>query len=154
MLVVQFDGNQQGAVAFQFTDAAADVVQLLGRGIVDPKAFAARHQTLAQLAVAGQVEVQAQGGAPAFPAPQAQQREDQAGQQAIDQQHADQPGGPGLAGAFDIQGGVAAGADHLDGRHIEAQQSRQGAEGLGDGDEGVGTENGGFPHEAVAAGSE
>src|SRR5450830_31877 len=72
VLIVEFDGDQQRAVALQFTDASCDVVQLFGRGVVDAQSFTAGHQAFAQLAVAGQVEVQAQGGAPAFPAPQAE----------------------------------------------------------------------------------
>ena len=154
MLVVEFDGDQQRTVALQLAHAAADLVQVFGCHIVDPKALAAGHQAFAQLGVAGQVEVQAQRCTPAFPAPQAQQGEDQSRQQAVDQQHAHQPGGPGLAGAFDIQRGVAAGADHLHGGHIETEQSRECAKGLGHGDKGIGAENGGFPHKPVAAGGE
>ncbi len=154
VLIVEFDGDQQRAVALQFTDATGDVVQLFGRGVVDAQPFTAGHQAFAQLAVAGQVEVQAQGGAPAFPAPQAEQREDQSGQQAVHQQHADQPGGPGLASAFDVQGGIAAGADHLDRWHVEAQQRGKAAQGLGHGDKGVGAEDGGFPHKTIASGGE
>ncbi|MNL23268.1 hypothetical protein D3C87_1446470 [compost metagenome] len=87
-----------------------------------------------------------------LPAPQAKQREQQARQNAVDQQYAHQPGGPGLAGTFDVQCGVATGADHLLGRHTETEQGRQCAEGLGYGDKGVGTEDGGFPDEAIASG--
>ncbi|CRM08729.1 hypothetical protein [Pseudomonas sp. 44 R 15] len=154
MLIIEFDGHQQGSIALHLADAAADVMQLFGGGIVDPKPFAAGHQAFAQLGVAGQVEVQAQSRTSDIPSPQAEQGKDRTGQQAVDQQHAHQPGGPGLAGAFDIQGGVAAGADHVDGRHVETEQSGQGAEGLGDSDEGVGTEDGGFPHKAVTPGGE
>ncbi|MNE81995.1 hypothetical protein D3C80_1786830 [compost metagenome] len=49
---------------------------------------------------------------------------------------------------------VATGADHVDVRHIEAEQGRQGAEGLGQADEGVGAENGGLPDETVTPGGE
>ncbi len=57
-----------------------------------------------------------------------------------------------MPGAVQIAGECAAGADLLDIRHAEAEQGRQRAEGLGQADEGVLAEDGGFPDEAVAAG--
>ena len=91
-------------------------------------------------------------GQAAFPAPQAEQTEQRARQDPIDQQYAYQPAGPGVPCGFAGQGGVAAGADQLGVRQREAKQRRQGAERLGKGDEGIAAENGGFPDEAVAAG--
>ena len=127
-------------------------MKLLGRGIADAQAFAGRHQAFAQLRIAGQVQIQVQGRLAGFPAPQTKPGEQQARHNAVDQQHAHQPGGPGLASAFDVQRGIATGADHFHGRHAEPEQGRQRTEGLGHGDKGIGAENGGFPDKAIAPG--
>jgi len=149
-LFVQLDRHQQRAFTGQFADVAFDAMQLRRLRVVDAEAFAGWHQPFAQLRVAGQIQIQAQRGFAAVPAPQAEQREQQARQHAVDHQHADQPGRPGLSCAFNIQCAVAAGADHFLGRHVEAEQRRQIAESLGDVDESVGAEDGGFPDKAVA----
>ncbi|MCY1422272.1 hypothetical protein D9M71_379490 [compost metagenome] len=127
-------------------------MQLLRRRIADAETLAGGHQAFAKLCVAGQVQIQAERRLPGFPAPQAKQCEQQARQNPIDQQNANQPCCPGLAGAFDTQCGVAAGTDHLLGGNTETEQGRQGAKRLGYGNKGVGTEDGGFPDEAVAPG--
>ncbi|MNR08147.1 hypothetical protein D3C85_1242910 [compost metagenome] len=127
-------------------------MQLLRRRIADAETFAGGHQAFAQLRVAGQVQVQTQCCLPGLPAPQAKQREQQARQYAVDQQHPHQPCGPGLTGAFDVQCRIAAGTDHFLGRHAETEQGRKRTQRLSDGDKGVGTEDRGFPDEAVASG--
>ncbi|MNP14157.1 hypothetical protein D3C76_1064700 [compost metagenome] len=150
--VVQFQADQQGAIAVFFADATDNLRQGIRRGIVDAQAFAAGHQGITQLTVAGQVEVQLQARPATAPAPQAQGGKQQARDDAIHQQYPEQPAGPGLAGQFQCRLSVAAGADHGHVRHTEAEQRRQGTQGLGQGHEGVGAKNGGFPDKAITPG--
>ncbi|MDT4843984.1 hypothetical protein FQZ97_779230 [compost metagenome] len=152
--LVQFDGHQYGALAVLAVVAGGWLRPLRGRRIAHAEAFAARLQAFAQQLIAGQADVQAQGGATAAPAPQAKRPEQQARQQAVDQQHAEQPAGPGVARGFAGQGAVAAGADQLGIRQAEAEQRRQRADGLGQRDKGLAAEDGAFPDEAVTAGGE
>ncbi|VVN48417.1 hypothetical protein PS639_06031 [Pseudomonas fluorescens] len=151
-LIVQLDGHQQRAIAWQVTGAVFNLMQVFRGGIADAQAFAGGHQPFAQLGIAGQVQIQMQGGLAGFPAPPAEQRQQQARQYTVDQQHPHQPRRPGLAGAVDIQRGIATGADHLHGGHAEPEQRRQCSQGLGHGDEGLATEDSGFPDEAVTPG--
>ncbi|MNP23313.1 hypothetical protein D3C76_1160190 [compost metagenome] len=123
-VVVQLDGDQQCAIAVLFADAALHAMKLCRRGIADTQAFAGGHQPFAQLGITGQVQVELQACPAGLPAPQAKQRQHQARRHAVDQQHAYQPSRPGLAGTFDVQCGVATGADHRLGGHAEAEQGR------------------------------
>ncbi|MCY1184243.1 hypothetical protein D9M73_249210 [compost metagenome] len=84
-LVVQFDGDQQRAVALLLGDTVFHAVQLRRCRIADTEALAGGHQAFAQLRVTGQVQIQAQRRLPCLPAPQAKQREQQARQNAVDQ---------------------------------------------------------------------
>ncbi|MNY50586.1 hypothetical protein D3C86_1861010 [compost metagenome] len=68
-IIVQFDGDQQRAIALLFTDATFHAMKLCWRGIADAEAFAGRHQPFAQLRIAWQVQIQTQGRFPGFPAP-------------------------------------------------------------------------------------
>src|SRR5690606_30281468 len=125
-------------------------VQPLRRCVADPEAFAGRLQALAQQAIGRHLQIQTQSRTAAPPAPQAEQRQQESRQQAIDQYHADQPAGPALPRAFEIVGEGSAGAYLVDVRHAETEQRRQRTEGLGQPDEGPLAEDGGFPDEAVA----
>src|SRR5690606_16110621 len=148
---IQLDGHQHGAVGVFGMAAGVGQRQGVWRRVADAQAFAGWVQAFAQQRVAGGGEVQVQASNAVLPAPQAKQAEQQARQQAIHQQHAEQPAGPGLAGAFLGQSSSATGADLFNARQAETEQRRQGAQRLGQGNEAVAAKNGRFPDEAVAA---
>src|SRR5690606_34559193 len=152
--VVQLDAEQKRAVALTRVHACLRLVQGTGGGIAHAQAFAVGLQALAQQAVARQLNVQAQGALAGPPTPQAQQRQQQAWQQTVDQQHTDQPAGPALPCGFADQDAVATGADQLGGRQAEAQQGGQGADGLGQGNERLAAQDGGFPDKTVTPGGQ
>src|SRR5690606_7099111 len=151
---VQLDAGQQMAVGRGVEGAGPGLGQGIRGGVLDAEPLAGRLQALAQQQVAGGIQGQAQPTQAGPPAPQAQEPEQQARQDAVHQQPAQQPAGPGLAGGLVGQRGVAAGADLGDVRQAETEQGGQRAEALGQGHEAVGAEQGGFPDEAVAAGGQ